>query len=89
MRPLLYDFPKDESVYAISDQYMFGPDLMVAPIVEQGAQSRCVYLPKGATWKDAVSGTVYEGGEIIEYDAPISIIPVFLRDRAYIPVYKG
>lgn len=88
MRPLLYDFPEDLNVYTISDQYMFGSDIMVAPILEQGARSRYVYLPEGAAWKDTVSGRIYKGGIGIEYDAPISIIPVFLRDEANIPVYE-
>ena len=50
MRPLFYDFCGDGNVYDIGDEYMFGPDLLVAPVVEQGARKRMVYLPEGCRW---------------------------------------
>ena len=53
MRPLFYDFCGDKNVYDIGDEYMFGPDLLVAPVVEPGARKRMVYLPEGCRWKDA------------------------------------
>ena len=45
MRPLFFDFPDDPACYAVEDQFMFGPDILVAPVLEQGATSRSVYLP--------------------------------------------
>ncbi len=87
MRPLFYEFPSDETVYGIGDQYMFGPDLMVAPVHSDGARSREVYLPVGATWKDARSGEIHEGGQRLEVPAPIEVIPLFLRDGASLPIY--
>ncbi len=70
MRPLFYDFPDDGKSYTIEDQYMFGPDILVAPVLEAGASSRMVYLPEGMTWKDAWTGETYEGGQTIDWNIP-------------------
>ena len=82
MRPLFYDFCGDKNVYDIGDEYMFGPDLLVAPVVEPGARKRMVYLPEGCRWKDAGTGMVYDGGTRIEADAPLDTIPLFLKEDA-------
>ena len=82
MRPLFYDFCGDKNVYDIGDEYMFGPDLLVAPVVELGARKRMVYLPEGCRWKDAGTGMVYDGGTRIEADAPLDTIPLFLKEDA-------
>ena len=50
---------------------MFGPDLLIAPVVEKGRIKRKVYLPEGAVWKDACTGTIHEGGKTVEVDAPL------------------
>ena len=81
MRPLFYDFCGDKNVYDIGDD-MFGPDLLVAPVVELGARKRMVYLPEGCRWKDAGTGMVYDGGTRIEADAPLDTIPLFLKEDA-------
>ena len=86
MRPLFYDFCGDGNVYDIGDEYMFGPDLLVAPVVEQGARKRMVYLPEGCRWKDAGTGMVYDGGTRIEADAPLDTIPLFLKEDAELSV---
>ena len=80
MRPLLFDFPEDPEVWAVGDQYMFGPDLLVAPVVEYGARSRRVYLPEGSRWTHAASGDTWAGGRWITVEAPLEEIPVFFRD---------
>ena len=79
MRPLFYDFPNDPQGWDIADQYMFGSDLLVAPVMVPGATSRSVYLPKGSSWRDVYSGQEYEGGQRMEVDAPIERMPVFAR----------
>jgi alpha-glucosidase (family GH31 glycosyl hydrolase) len=61
---------------------MFGPDLLVAPVMEAGVTQRQVYLPAGAKWTNAWTCEVFEGGQTITVDAPLSIIPLFLRDGA-------
>ena len=50
MRPLLYDFPHDDRAWETEDAYLFGSDLLVAPVMEQGMRERSVYLPAGVRW---------------------------------------
>lgn len=80
MRPLFYDFPDDKQSWEIEDQYMFGPDLLIAPVLEKDAKSRIVYLPFGAEWTDALTGNKYDGGQTIIYEVNIENIPVFTRN---------
>lgn len=80
MRALFLEFPEDEACYSIKDSYMYGPDVLVAPICYEKLTSRRVYLPKGAVWTDANSGTQYSGGSTVEIAAPLEQIPYFLRD---------
>lgn len=80
MRTLFYEFPKDKECWDITDAYMYGPDILVAPICHEHAFSRKVYLPEGAKWTHAGTGEVYEGGKAYEIAAPIDTLPVFLRD---------
>ncbi|MFW2491619.1 TIM-barrel domain-containing protein [Clostridium chromiireducens] len=86
IRPLFYDFPQDKLCFDIADEYMFGPDVLVAPILYKGYTSRKVYLPEGAKWKDINSGKIFIGGQWIDYDAPLEIIPLFLKNEADIPI---
>ena len=86
MRPLFFDFPNDKTTYSIDDEYMFGPDILVAPVLYEGTRYRKVHLPEGAKWTDANNDKTYEGGQWIECEAPLDVIPVFLRDGAKIPV---
>lgn len=88
MRPMFFDFSKDETCWNVEDQYMFGPDLLVAPVMEAGATEREIYLPKGATWTDAYTKKVYEGGQKITVPAPIDIIPVMIRDGKEYNIYE-
>ncbi len=80
MRPLFFDFPTDNETYEIGDQYMFGPDILVAPVVYESEIERTVYLPKGAKWKECESEEEYEGGQWIEVQAPLNKIPVFTKN---------
>lgn len=84
MRPLFYDFPEDEKAWEVEDQYLFGSDLLVAPILYEGQREREIYLPAGAKWVDLKTSRVYEGGQRISYAAPLDTIPVFVRDGAEI-----
>ncbi len=86
MRPLFFDFA-DPVCVLVDDQFMFGPSILVAPVLEQGAVSRIVYLPAGATWYDAQTGEPYEGGQTLTVDAPLARVPVFLRDPALLPLF--
>ena len=83
MRPLFFDFPDDERAAEVEDQFLFGPDLLVAPITEYRGRDRRVYLPAGTEWTDAWSGDrVHEGGVTIDASAPIERVPVFIRGRS-------
>jgi alpha-D-xyloside xylohydrolase len=77
IRPLFYDFPDQKTCWDVNDEYMFGPDILVAPVLYEGMKKRCVYLPEGKTWKDVNTGNTFEGGKMIEVDAPLNTIPVF------------
>lgn len=80
MRALFYEFPADPVCWDITDQYCYGPDILVAPVCHEKARSRKVYLPAGALWVHAGSGQSYEGGQSYEIDAPLETLPVFLRE---------
>lgn len=80
MRPLFYEFPDDPQAWDVDDTYMFGGRLLVAPILELGARTRKLYLPKGAVWQSLYTGERIPGGQWIETEAPLEEIPVFLRD---------
>jgi alpha-D-xyloside xylohydrolase len=86
MRPLFFDSPRDEAAYAIEDAYMFGPDLLVAPVLEEGARQRRVYLPVGANWRDAWTDERFEGGQWIETNAPLEQIPLYQRGASRLPI---
>lgn len=83
LRHMMLVFPDDPAVWDLSDQFMIGADLLVAPVLHEGATSRQVYLPAG-TWYDVWTGDAYEGGQTIDAPAPIGAPPVFSRgaDRA-------
>ncbi len=86
MRPLFFDFYDDKETFAIEDQFMFGPDLLVAPVLYEGATSRQVYLPDGSTWTDSRSGKLLKGGQLITAEASLEHIPLYLRDGAKLPI---
>lgn len=86
MRPLFYDFPEDEQAWAVEDQYMFGPDVLVKPVTDAGKRSVSVYLPAGSEWKDAWTETVVPGGQTVETGAPLDQIPLFTRNGYELPV---
>ncbi len=79
MRPLFYLFPEDEKVWEIKDQFLFGDQYLVAPVTEYGQRKREVYLPAGASWTEQSTGKTYEGGRTVTADAPLDVIPVFVR----------
>lgn len=80
LRHLMLVFPTDRETWNISDQFMIGDSLLVAPVVEQGATSRSVYFPAG-TWYDVWTGDAVQGGQRIVVNAPIGSPPVFARDE--------
>lgn len=82
MRTLFYAFPGDISCWELDDQYLFGDDILVAPILRAGETERSVYLPKGTDWVDAWTGRSFPGGETAVCAAPLTEIPLFVRKGA-------
>ena len=82
MRPLWFDYPHDRRTYNVDDQFLVGSDLLVAPVISEGAVTRSVYLPSGSQWRDWYTGLLYEGGTEIGANAPIDRLPLFVRAGA-------
>ena len=85
MRPLVMEFPNDANLYNLSDEYLFGPELLVAPILDEGATERDVYLPRGF-WIDFWTDGVISGPSSHRVQAPLDAIPLFVRQGAIIPM---
>jgi len=88
LRALLLDHPGDKECWRIADQFRLGRDLLVAPVVEEGAATRRLYLPPG-DWHDLWDGAARGGGRWIEVDAPLTHIPLFVRAGAVLPLQLG
>ena len=86
VRPLFFEFPNDEGSWSIDDEYMFGSDLLVAPMFASGA-SRKVYLPPG-DWIDYQSGKVYRGTQWHEITAGQIPVVLLVRNHAVLPHIK-
>ncbi|MDE7325153.1 MAG: DUF5110 domain-containing protein, partial [Lachnospiraceae bacterium] len=89
IRALVFDYEEDENVRNIEDEYLFGDELLVAPMTLEDGTSRSVYLPKGK-WQDFFeeAGTVYEGGQCYQINADYDKIPVFVKADCILPVAK-
>jgi alpha-D-xyloside xylohydrolase len=86
MRALFMDFPDDPKVADLGDEYMFGPAFLVAPVTEQGATSRAVYLPSGTDWYNFWTNERVQGGQTIRVAAPIDRLPLFVRAGSIVPL---
>lgn len=87
IRTMFYEFPEDLRCWNEDSQYMFGPDILVAPVFELGQRSREVYLPQNQDWKNARTGEVFKGGRSVTADAPLNEIPLFVRAEKDYPIY--
>ena len=88
IRPLLFNYQNDRKTYEINDEFNFGDSILVAPVVEQGARHKLVYLPEGDNWIDYWTGEEYKGGQYIIKEAPLDICPIFVKSLSIIPVGK-
>jgi len=86
VRALFMDFGNDPQVAGITDEYMYGPAFLVAPVVEQGQTTRRVYLPARADWYDYWTHKRYAGGQTIVANAPIDTLPLFVRAGSIVPL---
>jgi alpha-glucosidase len=85
-RPMIFDYQYDGSVRDMDDQYLLGPDLLVAPVTEQGMTSRQVYLPTG-DWYDWHSDELLSGNSFVVAETPMDRIPIYARGGAVIPMW--
>ena len=83
MRPLVLEYPDDGATWGMDDEYMFGSDLLIAPVLREAATSRSFYLPKG-TWTEVSTGKRFEGGKGASMAVTLESIPLFARAGAFI-----
>jgi alpha-D-xyloside xylohydrolase len=86
MRALPLEFTSDPAARRVSDQFLFGPALLVSPITTEGARKRALYLPTGNDWIDFWSGKRMSGGQRITADAPLDVIPIYARAGSIIAI---
>ena len=85
-RPLIMDWRTDPKTWNIGDQFMFGPAILVNPVMKQDATHRTVYLPDAPAWYDFWSGAAVKGGREVEADAPLDRIPLFVPAGSIVPL---
>ena len=85
MRPLVLEYPEDEKTYNLSDQFMVGDSILVAPVYQPDRSERMVYLPKG-NWYDFWTGKSYQGQTHIIAKAPLETMPIFIKAGAILPL---
>ena len=83
MRPLMLEFPQDQNTWSLEDEFMFGRDLLIAPVLREGDRVRDVYLPKG-DWFDFWTGKRHEGGKPFTVPVKIESTPIFVRGGAFV-----
>jgi len=85
-RPLVMDWRSDPTTWNIGDEFMFGPAILVSPVLEAGASSRTVYLPDAAVWYDFWSGEQDAGHRKLEPAVPIDRMPLYVRAGSILPL---
>ncbi|MFA6694871.1 MAG: hypothetical protein WCS44_08600, partial [Bacillota bacterium] len=78
MRPMFFEYPDDEICYTLGDQYMFGEDILFAPIIAQGQTKRQVYLPEGE-WINVNDRKVYHGARFVQAEAKLDKFIAFVK----------
>lgn len=82
IRPLFYEYPEDIQCWNVEDEYFYGSDILVAPILESGAISRKIYLPNSSTWIEYETKKHYDGGKWIEVKVTLDTIPIFIKEKS-------
>ncbi len=85
MRALVLEYPQDEKAYEADEEFLFGSEILAAPVVKEGARSREVYLPEGKWIDFNQPSEIYEGEQTLTYDAPLDVIPMFVKAGAILP----
>ena len=89
VRGMYLEYPEQEAAYTNQQQYMFGKELLVAPITAPGngkPSRRQVYLPAGQDWFDYFTGDLYAGGQEIVHECPLDRMPLFVRAGSILPM---
>jgi myogenesis-regulating glycosidase len=82
LRPIWYNNPDDPAAFPITDEFMLGTDVLVAPVMEKGATERAIYIPKG-DWVDYKTKAAVPGDQLLKhYSAPLDTLPIFVKDRS-------
>ena len=87
MRPLVLHYPNDPNVRNLNGEFLVGEQLLVAPVLEQGARHKMVYLPEGV-WYDFWTGERKEGNQFFLREAPIDVCPMYVKEGSIIPTYE-
>ena len=85
-RPLVMDWRTDSNTHDIGDEFMFGPAILVSPVLQPNATRRTLYLPEAPAWYDFWTGASQQGGREIDADAPLERIPLYIRAGSIIPL---
>ncbi|MCK8479371.1 TIM-barrel domain-containing protein [Psychroserpens algicola] len=88
MRPLFFEEPNNPDLYAYSDAYLWGKDILVAPILKAGQKEQTIYFPKHSAWFDFDTAEVFEGGQTKTIPTKEQSIPTFIRAGAFIPMLR-
>ncbi|NQD37506.1 glycoside hydrolase family 31 protein [Permianibacter sp. IMCC34836] len=83
LRPLFLEFPTDPQTWSRDDQFLFGADLLVAPVIVEGVSQRDIYLPAG-DWFDYWTGALQRGGQTIRVPVSLSSLPIYVRAGAFV-----
>lgn len=86
MRPMVMDFAADKKTHEIGHQYLFGRSILVAPVTKYQAKKWPVYLPEGSGWYNFWTNQYYNGGREVNTDAPINIVPLYVKAGSIIPI---
>jgi len=84
-RPLVYAYPREATLATIEDEFLLGPDLLIAPILEEDQIRRSVQFPPGA-WHDWLTGERHTGLTRVDVDAPLDVLPIYVREGAIVPL---
>ena len=86
-RPLVMEFEKDENVFNMKEEFMFGSNLLIAPVLYKGERSKVVYLPEG-NWYNFKTNEIFEGGQRYKLKCELDEILIFVKEGSIIPTYE-
>ena len=86
IRPLFYEFPLDTTCYNIEHEYLFGDEILVAPVIKSQQKTKNIYLPSGVNWYNFWTNETYKGGKWINIDINLETIPIFIKAGSTIPM---